>query len=87
MDDFVHLLASCTAGDSEWESIVERLSANAHRGGEVEELAADLGLKGGISGYVYHTVPVAAYAWFRHFGDFRTSLESVLGCGGDTDTW
>ena len=28
----------------------------------------------------------AAYAWFRHFGDFRASLCSVLDCGGDTDT-
>ena len=35
---------------------------------------------------MYHTVPVAAYAWFRHFGDFEKTLTSVLDCGGDTDT-
>lgn len=35
---------------------------------------------------MYHTVPVAAYAWFHHFGDYAASLTSVLECGGDTDT-
>ena len=34
----------------------------------------------------YRTVPVAAYAWYRHFGDFAGTLSAVLDCGGDTDT-
>ena len=33
-----------------------------------------------------HTRKTIAPAWFRHFGDFRASLISVLECGGDTDT-
>ena len=40
----------------------------------------------GITGYIYHTVPVAVYAWLRHYGDFRATVEAVLECGGDTDT-
>ena len=39
-----------------------------------------------MTGYVYHTVPVAVYAWLRHYGDFRSTVEAVLECGGDTDT-
>ena len=50
------------------------------------DFAASLGLTNGVTGYIYHTVPVAVYAWLRHYGDFRVTLEAVLDCGGDTDT-
>ena len=52
----------------------------------VSQFAAKLGLENGVSGYVYHTVPVVTYASWRHYGDFRSTLEAVLDCGGDTDT-
>jgi hypothetical protein len=35
---------------------------------------------------MYHTVPIAAYAWLRHYGDFRATVEAALDCGGDSDT-
>ena len=28
----------------------------------------------GVTGYVYHTVPVAIYSWYHHFGDFEATL-------------
>jgi ADP-ribosyl-[dinitrogen reductase] hydrolase len=74
------------SGDAEWRARVVQLGEAAQRGASVREFAAQLGCERGVSGYSYHTVPVAAYAWFRHFGDFRASLVSVLDCGGDTDT-
>ena len=52
----------------------------------VPDFAISIGLAKGITGYIYHTVPVAAYAWLRHYGDFRATVEAVLDCGGDTDT-
>jgi ADP-ribosylglycohydrolase len=52
----------------------------------VPEFAESLGLQNGVTGYVYHTVPVAVYAWLRHYGRFRETLEAVVSCGGDTDT-
>ena len=52
----------------------------------VLEFADRLGLQKGVDGYIYHTVPVAIYAWYRHFGDYRKTLEAVIDCGGDTDT-
>ena len=39
-----------------------------------------------MSGYVYHSVPVAIHAWFAHPRDYRTAVTSVITCGGDTDT-
>ena len=52
----------------------------------VLDFACSLGLTEGVTGYIYHTVPVAVYAWLRHYGDFRRTVEAALDCGGDTDT-
>lgn len=72
--------------DEEWLTILERLRAAWERNLAVAEFAEALGSKRGVSGYAYHTVPVALYAWLRHGRDFRACLEAVLNCGGDTDT-
>jgi ADP-ribosylglycohydrolase len=73
-------------GDDEWNSIVTGIEQAAREDLPVPELARRLGLGDGVTGYVHHTVAIGAYAWFRHFGDFRASLIAVLDCGGDTDT-
>jgi ADP-ribosylglycohydrolase len=70
----------------EWQAIVAALRDARRDGDGVARLAARLGLAEGVSGYAYHTVPVAIYAWLRHRGDFRESVEAALNCGGDTDT-
>ena len=54
--------------------------------GSHQKIAESLGLSNGVTGYVYHTVPVAVYAWYRHFGCFEETVVAVLDCGGDTDT-
>ncbi len=72
--------------DPEWEKILETIFLTLETGGSVAEFASQLGLERGVTGYAYHSVPVALYAWLRHFGDFRASIEAVLNCGGDTDT-
>ena len=55
-------------------------------GRTVAEFSESLGLNVGVTGYAYHTVPVALFAWMRHPDDFSDALTSVLNCGGDTDT-
>jgi ADP-ribosylglycohydrolase len=72
--------------DAEWLAILRKLRSADEAGHSVAELARALGLGRGVSGYAYHSVPVALYAWLRHDGDFRACLEAVLRCGGDTDT-
>jgi ADP-ribosylglycohydrolase len=69
--------------------LVEALEASVpclEAGRTTEEFAAHLGRTRGVSGYMYHTVPVALYAWVRYQDDFRTAVQSVIRCGGDTDT-
>ena len=72
--------------DEAWREQVEQMRLAWQENVSVIDFADRLGLQKGVSGYVYHTVPVAIYAWYRHFGDFQSTLESVIGCGGDTDT-
>ena len=45
-----------------------------------------MGLSKGVSGYVYHTVPVALHAWLSHQNDYRSAVMAVISCGGDADS-
>jgi ADP-ribosylglycohydrolase len=72
--------------DPEWQALCEKLVDALSRGASVAAFAESLGLRDGVSGYAYHSVPVALYAWLRHPDDFHAALESALNCGGDTDT-
>jgi len=65
--------------------LLEDAAQSAARGETAEQFAASLGLASGVSGYAYHTVPVALQAWLRRPNDFSVLLE-VIRCGGDTDT-
>ncbi len=80
------LLRSAAPGDAAWQAIVDDIEEALSQQLTVEAFAAALGLADGVTGYVYHTVPVALFAWHRHFGDFKSTLEAVYYCGGDTDT-
>ncbi|MBI5832308.1 MAG: ADP-ribosylglycohydrolase family protein [Armatimonadetes bacterium] len=48
--------------------------------------AAALGLAGGVTGYIAHTVPMALYCWLHAPSDPRAAVEAAIGLGGDTDT-
>ena len=72
--------------DEEWLSICQNLTDALASGKSVEEFTDSIGLQKGVTGYAYHSVPVALYALVRHRNDFHKALESALDCGGDTDT-
>lgn len=72
--------------DAEWQRIANRLGESLAVGSSVAEFAASLGSASAVSGYAYHSVPVALFAWLRHGDDFVETLQGVIQCGGDTDT-
>jgi ADP-ribosyl-[dinitrogen reductase] hydrolase len=72
--------------EEEWAKLITSIEHSLKADKSVTEFACSLGLTKAVTGYSLHVVPVALYAWLRHPGDFRTSLISVLECGGDTDT-
>ena len=79
-------LTQLSPQDDAWRKLIDPMPAALAAGNSVPEFANALGLARGVTGYIYYTVPVAAYAWLRHYGDFRATLEAALDCGGDTDT-
>lgn len=86
VDGVLDLLRNIAPQDDEWHGLLEQMRDAWANDLAVPDFADRLGLRKGVTGYTYHTVPVAVYAWHRHFGDFRQTLESVIACGGDTDT-
>lgn len=78
------ILSDAGEGD-EWKDVVRRTMAACHSGA-IRDAVTKAGLKRGVSGYIFHTLPVAVAAWHIHFGDFRRTIEAVAMLGGDTDT-
>ncbi len=74
------------AKGEELVSLLESAGASVARGETTRQFAAAMGLEKGVSGYVYHTVPVVIHAWLRHQREFRNALVEMIECGGDADT-
>jgi ADP-ribosylglycohydrolase len=72
--------------DAEWLRICRKLETALARGDRVASFADSLGLAKGVSGYCYHSVPVALCAWLASPNNYPQALIPALDCGGDTDT-
>lgn len=72
--------------DAAWLEIVATMERHHRSAASVDAFAEALGCGRGVSGYAYHSVPVALYAWLRHRGDPAACFLAILRCGGDTDT-
>ncbi|HHV30514.1 ADP-ribosylglycohydrolase family protein [Acetivibrio mesophilus] len=70
----------------EFLKIVEEVVDSVYNNESTREYVERLGLKNGVSGYIYHTVPVVIHAWLSYKGNFRKSIIEMIECGGDTDT-
>ena len=66
--------------------LIDRAMRSAASLQDTVAFARSLGLDRGVTGYMYHTVPVVLHAWLRHPRDFRAAIMGVIACGGDTDT-
>ncbi|MDD2998033.1 MAG: ADP-ribosylglycohydrolase family protein [Candidatus Riflebacteria bacterium] len=85
--NFLHELHEILTDDGkEMLSLIEKAVNAADKGESTKSFADSLGLGNGVSGYVYHTVPVAIHAWLTNQRDFRSAITSVIECGGDADT-
>lgn len=83
--EFIALLQQVDR-DAQWQTLVASIEQGLDENLSVSQFADLMGLHQGITGYIYHTVPMVLYAWHRHFADFPQTLTSLLNCGGDTDT-
>ncbi|WP_035609618.1 ADP-ribosylglycohydrolase family protein [Haloferula sp. BvORR071] len=85
-DEILTALESLVESD-EMKSRFPLLWAALRAGDSVETFADKIGRKAGfVSGFAPDSAAVALFAWLRHRGDFRATVESVVAAGGDTDT-
>ena len=70
----------------EWTAMIAKIRVSLPFDQPTANFANDLGLARGVSGYAFHSVPVAIYAALRHRNDFESALTEAIACGGDTDT-
>ena len=84
--DLEKWLLSLATNDTEWEDLVNAIITAIQQNLSLSEFARSIGQEKGVTGYIYHTVPISIYAWYRYFGNFHQALSAVFDCGGDTDT-
>jgi ADP-ribosylglycohydrolase len=65
---------------------IEKVQKSLEKEMSVQEFAHAMGLVAGVTGYMYHTVPVVLFAFLRHLGEYGKTVQSVIELGGDTDT-
>jgi ADP-ribosyl-[dinitrogen reductase] hydrolase len=85
VETFFARLAGC-GQNAEWKNLCDRLHAAYSQNKNLADFCVSLGLERGVSGYAFHTVPVAIYGWLLNRHDFKKALTQTLDCGGDTDT-
>lgn len=66
--------------------LLDAMVISLEMGQPTERFADTIELGRGVSGYMYHTVPIAFHAWLSHPDDYRAAVQSAIRCGGDTDT-
>jgi ADP-ribosyl-[dinitrogen reductase] hydrolase len=86
-DRFQAALEAALGGEAvEFLALTNSVVASVGRGETTEQFADSIGLYRGVSGYCFHSVPVALHAWLSHPNDYCSAVLAVIRCGGDTDT-
>ncbi|RLJ65172.1 ADP-ribosylglycohydrolase family protein [Sulfurisoma sediminicola] len=84
--DLERLLAEHDAAGRELVGLALRVRDSVASGEPTEEFVRRIGGAGGVSGYVYQSVPAVLHAWHSSSPDFARALKAIIRCGGDTDT-
>lgn len=66
--------------------LIDKVANSVLAGEATPAFAQGIGLKRGVTGYSFHTVPVALHAWLAHRASYREAVIAAIECGGDTDT-
>ena len=67
-------------------SLVTAVVHSVENAQPTQAFAESIGLHAGVTGYVFHTVPMALHAWLSNPRDYRGAVTSIIGCGGDADS-
>lgn len=86
-DEFAKRVSEATGSAAEeFSELLRQIVASVEQRQSTAEFAEHLGLESGVTGYTWHTVPVAIHCWLSHRDDFRAAVTEIIECGGDADT-
>jgi ADP-ribosyl-[dinitrogen reductase] hydrolase len=86
-DDFLLKLNYYLGSEaSQFIKIITQVVNSVNNDRSTLQFAAEIGLSKGISGYVYHSVPIVIHAWLSNQNDFKKAIITTVECGGDTDS-
>jgi ADP-ribosyl-[dinitrogen reductase] hydrolase len=71
---------------AELAELIDGVAISVKAGETTLTFAQGMGLERGVTGYAFHTVPVALHAWLAHPGNYREAVLAAIESGGDTDT-
>ena len=80
------LFSEFVGDDKALMDLVEKAADSAARNEDARAFCKQLGLENGVTGYIYHTLPVVLQIWLRHPRDYEKAITEAVVCGGDTDT-
>ncbi len=72
--------------DKELETLVSKAVSSAKAQQNAEAFCVQENLEKGVSGYIYHTLPVVIQIVLRHNENYEEAISEAIRCGGDTDT-
>lgn len=84
-DEFLGLLTKHVE-DEAFNMLVRNVVNSIKRGESAEAFAAGIGCAGGVSGYMYHTLPCVLHVWLTHQSNYRAAVTTMVRLGGDSDT-
>ena len=84
--EYLSALQPLCGENAEFMALMRAVAQSAARGESTENFAATLGCELGVTGYMYHSVPVALHVWLRRPADYRAAVTETVRLGGDSDT-
>ena len=81
-----HMRSILGAEGAELAALIDKVANSVRAGESTPVFAQGMGLERGVTGYSFHTAPVALHAWLAHPGNYRAAVLAAIECGGDTDT-
>ncbi|EDN68790.1 ADP-ribosylation/Crystallin J1 [Beggiatoa sp. PS] len=70
----------------EFFALLKKTIDSISSGQSTTDFAQTLGLHNGVSGYIYHTLPMVIHLWLKNQENYQSAILDVIRCGGDTDT-
>jgi len=72
--------------DAELRELLGKALESAKADQSAVDFCQTLNLRKGVSGYIYHTLPVVVQIVLRHGANYEQAITEAVACGGDTDT-